>query len=155
MAAGNRNSRNKLTSSQSLSGKATLGDLRWIPAQLTRIWILPPITSSAFWKTCLTACKSSRSQYTTSAVPPRALMEFNVVRLGGASFGGLRWIRQMDAPACASAMAHAAPMPGNMKQVRIEDVNRAKRGRRHDKHRSGKYRPYIPRVPPVMRAFCP
>ncbi len=95
------------TSSQSDSGNCTAGDLRCMPAQLTRMSISPPIASSALANMPLTASRSARSASTVLTVRPRAAITFAVSSLDEPG----RRTRQMLAPASARAMAQAAPIP--------------------------------------------
>ena len=111
------------TSSQSRSGNWTAGDLRWMPAQLTRTWMSPPMASSACGKICFTDSRSSRSQWTVFTVRPRAAIASAVAWFADAVLG--RTTRQMLAPASARARAQAAPMPGDKGDViTVENTRR-------------------------------
>ena len=103
------------TSSQSRSGNWTAGDLRWMPAQLTRTWMSPPMASSACGKICFTDSRSSRSHWTVFTVRPRAAIASAVAWFADAVLG--RTTRQMLAPASARARAQAAPMPEDKRDV--------------------------------------
>lgn len=112
------------TSSQSASGNSTAGARRWMPPQFTRTWI-SPIFSTACGNTPLTLSRSARSHSTTSTRRPRAAIwsRVDVLVLPG------RCTRQTSAPACASASAHAWPMPANGGGARQRGIVAAERER--------------------------
>jgi hypothetical protein len=110
---------NGRTSSQSSSEKLTAGARRWMPAQLTRMWILLSRRGRARSTTVRSWSRSAMSHSTNECWGPEGWVSMARRALSVAIWDGSypgRTTKHTEAPAFARARAHAWPMPLRCKQ---------------------------------------